>query len=280
MRQEFLEKCERIAAALERFAPPAPRNIDLQGADAFIWSGRQNSFISIPQVARVDASLLRGVATQYDRVFTNTRRFAEGLTANNVMLWGARGMGKSSIVKAAHAEVNGNTSNPVALVEIQAGDLPSLPDLMIYLRGQPRRCIIFCDDLSFERQDMHYKLLKSALDGGLMGRPDNVLFYATSNRRHLMPRDMMENESAGAIDPKEVVEEKVSLSDRFGLWIGLHGCDQATYLAMVDAHADFSSIKMTRGNLHQEALLWSLERGGRSGRVAKQFIDSLDTTRQ
>lgn len=278
MRQEFLKNCERIAAALERLAPPAPDDIDLHPSDAYMWSGKSRIFTPISRVAHVEAALLRGVTMQYDRVLANTRRFAEGLPANNVMLWGARGMGKSSIVKVAHADVNQALPHALAIIEIQAGDLASLPDLMRLLRGQARRCIIFCDDLSFESQDMHYKLLKSALDGGLAGRPENVLFYATSNRRHLMPRDMMENESDHAIDPKEVVEEKVSLSDRFGLWIGLHGCDQATYLDMVDAYADASRLRLPREKLHQEALIWSLERGNRSGRVAKQFIDSLDTT--
>ncbi len=215
------------------------------------------------------------MARQSDLLLDNTLRFAAGLPANNAMLWGARGMGKSSLVKAAHAEALHAIPASLALIEIQREDIATLPDLLNLLRGAPRRCLIFCDDLSFEREDADYKALKSVLDGGIEGRPANVLFYATSNRRHLMPRDMIENERGTAINPGEATEEKVSLSDRFGLWIGFHNCDQPTYFAMVEAMPPTWGCRSSRRALQAEAIAWSVGRGGRSGRVAWQFIQDL-----
>ena len=226
----------RIAAALERLAPPPPRAPDLGAADAFVWHPPA-ALQPVAEVSRVAVGLLQGIDRQKALVLENTRRFARGLPANNAMLWGARGMGKSSLVKAAHAEANRQQPGSLALIEIHREDIRTLPLLLNVLRGQDRRCLILCDDLSFEKEDADYKALKSVLDGGIEGRPANVLFYATSNRRHLMPRDMMDNERSTAINPGEAVEEKVSLSDRFGLWIGFHACDQDAYFAMVEGYA-------------------------------------------
>ena len=261
----------RIADALERLAPPAAAAIDLAGADAFVWYPAPARLAPVARVSRVDIGLLHGVDRQKTILMENTRRFAEGLPANNAMLWGARGMGKSSLVKAVHAVVGKN----LALIEIHREDIRTLPDLLNLLRGRERRCLILCDDLSFEKEDADYKALKSVLDGGIEGRPDNVLFYATSNRRHLMPRDMIENERATAISPSEATEEKVSLSDRFGLWLGFHNCDQPTYFAMVEGYAAAMKLPIKAETLHAEAVEWSMTRGGRSGRVAWQFIQDL-----
>ena len=229
----------------------------------------------MPSVAAVDASLLQGVEAQKALLLENTGRFARGLPANNAMLWGARGMGKSSLVKAAHAAANRERPGSLVLIEIQREDIRTLPELLNILRAQPRRCLVFCDDLSFEREDADYKALKSVLDGGIEGRPANVLFYATSNRRHLMPRDMIENERSTAINPAEAVEEKVSLSDRFGLWIGFHNCDQPTFLAMVEGYAEALGLDLPREELHARAKEWQVTRGSRSGRVAWQFVTDL-----
>ena len=269
----------RIAAALDRLAPPPAPPPDLAAADAFVWHPETGRLIPVHQVARVDLSLLQAIDRQKQLVLENTARFAAGLPANNAMLWGARGMGKSSLVKAAHATANqgrpSGSAGTLALIEIHREDIRTLPDLLNHLRDQPRRCLILCDDLSFEKEDADYKALKSVLDGGIEGRPANVLFYATSNRRHLMPRDMIENERATAINPGEAVEEKVSLSDRFGLWIGFHNCDQQAYVAMVDAYAAQLALPLAGDALHAEANAWSIGRGSRSGRVAWQFIQDL-----
>jgi predicted AAA+ superfamily ATPase len=265
----------RIAAALERLAPPPPAPIRLDAADAFVWHPAPPQLAPVPAVSRVPIRLLQGIERQKALLVENTRRFARGLPANNAMLWGARGMGKSSLVKAAHAEANGETPGCLALVEIHREDIRTLPDLLNLLRPQPRRCLILCDDLSFEREDADYKALKSVLDGGIEGRPENVLFYATSNRRHLMPRDMIENERQTAISPTEATEEKVSLSDRFGLWIGFHNCDQDTYFAMVEGYAAALHLPIAAEALHAAAAEWSVTRGSRSGRVAWQFIQDL-----
>ena len=265
----------RIAAALERLAPPAPKTPDLQAADAFVWHPERFALTTVLRVSRVALELLQGIGRQKEILLENTRRFAEGLPANNAMLWGARGMGKSSLVKAAHAEVNRMKPGSLALIEIHREDIRTLPTLLNLLREQPRRCVILCDDLSFEKEDADYKALKSVLDGGIEGRPENVLFYATSNRRHLMPRDMMDNERSTAINPGEAVEEKVSLSDRFGLWLGFHNGDQDTFFAMIDGYAAAYKLPISTAELHAAAVEWLVTRGGRSGRVAWQFIQDI-----
>ncbi|PHK96752.1 AAA family ATPase [Pseudoroseomonas rhizosphaerae] len=276
----LLPALTRIAEALERLAPPPPARPDLGVADAFVWhpaapGGSPARLTPVPRVAAVEIGLLRGVDRQKGLLLENTRRFAAGLPANNAMLWGARGMGKSSLVKAAHAAANAEKPGSLALIEIQREDIRTLPELLNILRGGTRRCLVFCDDLSFEREDQDYKALKSVLDGGIEGRPANVLFYATSNRRHLMPRDMIENERSSAINPGEAVEEKVSLSDRFGLWIGFHNADQNTFFAMVEGYAAALELPVSQEELHRAAVEWSVTRGGRSGRVAWQFILDL-----
>ena len=265
----------RIAEALERLAPPPPPPVDLAAAEAFVWHPETGRLIPVANVSRVDIALLRGVDRQKTLLLDNTRRFARGFTANNAMLWGARGMGKSSLVKAAHAAANAELPGGLALIEIHREDIGSLPALLGHLQGQTQRCLILCDDLSFEREDADYKALKSVLDGGIEGRPDNVLFYATSNRRHLMPRDMIENERATAINPSEATEEKVSLSDRFGLWIGFHNCDQDVFFAMIEGYAAAFGLGVSVERLRAEATEWSVTRGARSGRVAWQFIQDL-----
>ncbi len=272
---EIAAVLNRIAAALERLAPPPAPPFDFGQADAFLWQAEGARLIPVPVVARVDLSLLVGIDRQAGVLLENTRRFAAGLPANNALLWGSRGMGKSSLVKAVHATVNAETGGGLALVEIQRDDIASLPALLELLRGQPRRCLILVDDLSFDSEDSSYKSLKAVLDGGIEGRPANVLFHATSNRRHLLSRDMIENERSTAINPGEAVEEKVSLSDRFGLWLGFHGCDQPTYFRMVDAYAHHFGLDIAPDALHAEANSWSMIRGARSGRVAWQFIQDL-----
>jgi len=269
----LLPTLTRIAAALERLAPPPPPPPDLQGADAFVWHPTPTPRLApVMKVSAVDLVLLQGVERQKAIVLENTLRFARGLPANNAMLWGARGMGKSSLVKAAHAAAIAEIPRALALIEIQREDIRTLPDLLNILRVQERRCLVFCDDLSFEREDADYKALKSVLDGGIEGRPANVLFYATSNRRHLMPRDMVENERSTAINPSEATEEKVSLSDRFGLWIGFHTCDQDTFFAMIDGYAASFALPIGQEALRRAAVEWSVTRGARSGRVAWQFV--------
>jgi len=263
----------RIAEALERLAPPKPAPASLTGADAFVWHPERQKLAPVAKVAKVDLTLLQGIEQQKTILLENTQRFAAGLPANNAMLWGARGMGKSSLVKAVHAQVN--AAHSLALIEIHREDIRTLPDLLNALREQPRRCLILCDDLSFEREDADYKALKSVLDGGIEGRPDNVLFYATSNRRHLMPRDMIDNERATAIHPGEAVEEKVSLSDRFGLWLGFHNATQETFFTMVEAYAAAYHLPIGPEALRAAAVEWSVTRGGRSGRIAWQFIQDL-----
>ncbi|MEQ8965312.1 MAG: ATP-binding protein [Azospirillaceae bacterium] len=275
----LLATLERIASALERAAPPAPPVVGMAAADAFVWhageAGSPDRLDPVATVSRIPIALLRGIDHQADILLDNTRRFARGLPANNALLWGARGMGKSSLVKAAHAEVNRESPGALALVEIHREDIASLPRLLHRLRESGRRCLLFCDDLSFDQADTSYKSLKAVLDGGIEGRPDTVLFYATSNRRHLMPRDMIENEQSSAIIAGEAVEEKVSLSDRFGLWLGFHACAQDVYLAMVDGYADAFGLPTDRETLHVAAKEWSVTRGSRSGRVAWQFIQDM-----
>ncbi len=265
----------RIAEALERLAPPPPAPLDLSVADAFVWHPSPARLAPVRKVSRVGIDLLKGVDRQKDILSENTLRFARGLPANNAMLWGARGMGKSSLVKATHALANRDMPGCLVLIEIHREDIRTLPDLLNLLREQDRRCLILCDDLSFEKEDADYKALKSVLDGGIEGRPENVLFYATSNRRHLMPRDMIDNERSTAINPSEATEEKVSLSDRFGLWLGFHNCDQPTFLAMIDGYAAQLNLPIGAEALHAEAVEWSITRGARSGRVAWQFIQEM-----
>jgi len=265
----------RIAAALERLSPPAPPPFDFAAAEAFLWHADTGRLTPVPVISRVELALLKGIDRQADTLLENTRRFAAGLPANNALLWGARGMGKSSLVKAVHAAVNAETKGGLALVEIHREEVASLPSLLTVLREQARRTLILVDDLSFDGEDTTYKSLKAVLDGGIEGRPANVLFYATSNRRHLIARDMMENERATAINPGEAVEEKVSLSDRFGLWLGFHSCNQETFFAMVEAYAAHFGLTIKPEQLHAEAVEWSMIRGARSGRVAWQYIQDL-----
>ncbi|MDP1628125.1 ATP-binding protein [Parvibaculum sp.] len=266
---------KRIAEALERLSPPPAASAGLDKADAFVWNAEGGRLDPVPEVARVDLKLIKGVDRVRDILLDNTHRFARGLPANNALLWGARGMGKSSLVKAAHAAINTETPGSLILIEIHREDIESLPRLMTQLRGQDRRAVIFCDDLSFDHDDTSYKSLKAVLEGGIEGRPRNVIFYATSNRRHLMPRDMVENERSTAINPSEAVEEKVSLSDRFGLWLGFHNCSQAEYLDMIDGYAKHYELKIGTEALHAEAIEWAATRGARSGRVAWQFIQDI-----
>ncbi|MEL6783951.1 MAG: ATP-binding protein [Pseudomonadota bacterium] len=272
------EKLERIALLLERAVPAPTPDLDLHAANAFVWHASRAHLQPVPQVNRVEMVLLQGIDRVRDILLDNTRRFADGLPANNALLWGARGMGKSSLVKAAHATVNGERvadTPPLKLVEIHREDIDSMPDLLTLLRPAPFRFILFCDDLSFDHDDTSYKALKAALDGGVEGRPDNVIFYATSNRRHLMPRDMIENERSTSISPSEAVEEKVSLSDRFGLWLGFHKCSQDDYLAMVQGYIEHFHLGVTLDEIRADALEWSTTRGSRSGRVAWQFVNDL-----
>lgn len=270
----------RIADALDRLAPPPPVAFDAGAADAFIWRADPDRLEPVVRVNRVDIALLQGVDRQRDILLANTRQFASGRPANNALLWGARGMGKSSLVKAVHAAIMAEDAARglqagLALAEIHREDIPTLPRLLALLRHTDRRFLLFCDDLSFDKDDAHYKSLKAVLEGGVEGRPDNVLFYATSNRRHLMPRDMIDNERSTAINPSEAVEEKVSLSDRFGLWLGFYNCDQDTFFAMVEGYAAALKLDISTERLRAEAVEWSVTRGARSGRVAWQFIQDL-----
>jgi len=266
---------QRIADALERLAPKAYPPVDFEAADAFIWHAEGQWLEPVKTVNRVDIELLQGVERVRDILLDNTQRFAKGLPANNVLLWGARGMGKSSLVKAVHAAVNKDRPRTLVLVEIHREDIPSLPVLLSKLRTTKRRCLLFCDDLSFDAQDASYKSLKAVLEGGIEGRPDNVVLYATSNRRHLLARDMIENERSTAIMPGEAVEEKVSLSDRFGLWLGFHACDQETYQAMIRGYAKRYGLDYPADKLKAESQEWAITRGSRSGRVAWQYIQDL-----
>jgi predicted AAA+ superfamily ATPase len=270
---------QRIANALERLAPADSAVNDLAAADAFVWHAEREWFEPVPSVNRVPLGLLRGIDRVRDILLENTERFAAGLPANNVLLWGARGTGKSALIKAAHAAVNegrsGKHPEALALIEIHREDIPSLPRLLNLVRDSQRRCLLFCDDLSFDHDDTSYKSLKAVLEGGIEGRPGNVVLYATSNRRHLMPRDMIENERSTAINPAEAVEEKVSLSDRFGLWLGFHNLDQETYQAIVGGYAAHYGLDLPPDQLRAEAAEWSITRGSRSGRVAWQFIQDV-----
>ncbi|WP_092680263.1 ATP-binding protein [Albimonas donghaensis] len=266
----------RLVAALERMSPPPLEAPDFSAADAFVWHASPDRLTPVPQVSRVGLELLVGIDRSRETLLENTTRFADGASANNALLWGARGMGKSSLVKAAHAKVNEGRETLLILVEIQREDIPSVGRLLGHLRAAAdRRFILFCDDLSFDKDDAHYKSLKAVLDGGVEGRPENVIFYATSNRRHLMPRDMIENERSTAINPSEATEEKVSLSDRFGLWLGFHQGSQDDYLAMVRGYCDAYGIEIGDEELRAEAIEWRQTRGAVSGRVAWQFITDL-----
>ena len=275
---DALSVLTRIADALERLVPKGVETPDFTAADAFVWHAAGRRLSPVPRVNRVEIALLRGIDRVRDMLQENTERFARGLPANNALLWGARGMGKSSLVKAVHAEINRTRSGdarPLKLIEIHREDVETLPELMALLRADPHRFVVFCDDLSFDADDTSYKSLKAVLEGGIEGRPDNVIFYATSNRRHLLPRDMMENERSTAINPGEAVEEKVSLSDRFGLWLGFHKCSQDEYLDMVYAYVEHLGLKADRQTIRAEALEWSTTRGARSGRTAWQYIQDL-----
>ncbi|MEP9347691.1 ATP-binding protein [Xanthobacter sp. KR7-225] len=276
---ETLSLMARIADALERIAPARPQAPDFDAADAFVWQTAPGRFEPVPRVNRVEMDLLQGIDRVRDQLMENTLRFARGLPANNALLWGARGMGKSSLVKAAHATTNTLVQDAsgarLKLVEIHREDIETLPALMALARASKHRFIVFCDDLSFDADDTSYKSLKAVLEGGIEGRPDNVIFYATSNRRHLLPRDMMENERSTAINPGEAVEEKVSLSDRFGLWLGFHKCSQDEYLAMVAAYVAHHGLPVGEEQWRREALEWATTRGSRSGRTAFQFVQDL-----
>jgi len=273
---EKREILARIAEALERLAPVRPDAADIGKYEAFVWRSVPPGLEAVVKINRVELTLLKGIDLTREQLLENTRRFAKALPANNALLWGARGMGKSSLVKAAHKAVNGEVKGMLKVVEIHREDIATLPLLMALLRKETKfRFIVFCDDLSFDAQDTSYKSLKAALDGGLEGRPGNVIFYATSNRRHLLPRDMIENERSTAINPSEAVQEKVSLSDRFGLWLGFHNCSQDEFFAMVEGYASHYRLKIKTEDLRAAAIEWSVTRGSRSGRVAWQLIQDV-----
>ena len=278
---DLLALVRRVADALERLAPPPPVGPDFEAADAFVWASQPEGFEPVAKVNRVPLALLEGIERASQQLLENTERFARGLPANNALLWGARGMGKSSLVKAAHARVRETLAlgkdgmADLKLVEIHREDIAALPRALNHMRASPHRFIVFCDDLSFDKDDTSYKSLKAVLEGGIEGRPENVIFYATSNRRHLMPRDMVDNEKATAINPGEAVEEKVSLSDRFGLWLGFHSCTQDQYLAMVRGYVAYHGLTIGEAEMERDALEWAMTRGGRSGRVASQYIQDL-----
>lgn len=277
--RELINEIKLLRGAVERVAGQPPAESDFAAADCFVWEPARTLLQPVARPNRIDLSLIKGIARVRDILIENTARFADGLPANNALLWGARGMGKSSLIKAVHAALlarNKTDRSPLKLVEIHREDIATLPRLMAILRPRDdMRFLLFCDDLSFDHDDTDYKSLKAALDGGVEGRPDHVLFYATSNRRHLLPRDMMENERSTAINPSEAVEEKVSLSDRFGLWLGFHRCSQDDYLAMIDGYAQHFGFDVARDELHRDALEWATTRGDRSGRVAWQFTQDL-----
>jgi uncharacterized protein len=265
----------RLVQAVERLAPPRLPGVDLDAADAFVWEAQAHELRPVERVAGVPIELLIGIDRVRDILLANTERFAAGRPANNALLWGARGMGKSSLIKAVHGRVNDQRPHALALIEIHREDIDSLPKLLQRLTAACRRCLLFCDDLSFDSGDTSYKSLKGVLEGGIEGRPDNVLFYATSNRRHLLPRDMIENERTTAIHPGEAVEEKVSLSDRFGLWLGFHPCSQDDYLEMVNGYVRHFGLAVEPDRLRRDALEWAQTRGARSGRVAWQYVQDL-----
>ncbi len=271
------QKLDRLIEAIERIAPAKVQAADFEQADCFVWDAEHMALQAVPSVNRIDINLIQGVEQVKQQLLGNTTRFAEGFSANNVLLWGARGMGKSSLVKAVQASINTHMPKDkhLKLIEINREDIHSLPALMKLIKQAPYRFILFCDDLSFNQDDVTYKSLKSALDGGIEGRPDNVIFYATSNRRHLMPREMIDNERSTAINPSEAIEEKVSLSDRFGLWLGFYKCSQDEYLAMIDSYVQYYALDYPLNQLHPEALEWATTRGNRSGRVAWQYIQDL-----
>ncbi|MGH1578340.1 ATP-binding protein [Planktotalea sp.] len=269
-----MSELERIAEALERLAPAPLAAPDFSASEAFVWQTAPDALVPVGKVSRVDIKLLIGIDRARDTLLANTRQFAKGFPANNALLWGSRGMGKSSLVKAVHAQLLDEGST-LKIVELQREDLPSVGRLLALLRGAKERFVLYCDDLSFSHDDEHYKSLKAVLDGGIEGRPENVLLYATSNRRHLMPRDMIENERSTGINPGEAVEEKVSLSDRFGLWLGFHPCDQDAYLAMIDGYCASVGLSIDPEILRAEAIEWQATRGSRSGRVAWQFFCDL-----
>ena len=271
-------KLDKLIEIMTRLAPPEIRHADMDAADCFVWSAEKGVLEPVNRVNRVGIGLIKGVDRVRDILVENTERFAAGLPANNVLLWGARGMGKSSLVKAVHASINNSRAGdntPLKLIEIHREDIDTLPRLMSIVKVSQYRFILFCDDLSFDHDDTSYKSLKAALDGGVEGRPDNVIFYATSNRRHLLPRDMIDNERSTAINPGEAIEEKVSLSDRFGLWLGFHKCSQDEYLEMVDGYARHHGLDISPDDLRFQALEWATTRGSRSGRVAWQFTQDL-----
>ena len=272
-------KLDSLISLIERAVPEIPQKNDINAASTFVWNAEKNWLQPVPKVNRVEMHLLKGIERVRDILQVNTEQFANGMAANNVLLWGARGMGKSSLVKAVHAHINAkNPDYELKLIEIHREDIHSLPALLNLLRGFSQRIILYCDDLSFDHDDTSYKSLKAALDGGVEGRPANVIFYATSNRRHLLPRDMIENERSTAINPSEAVEEKVSLSDRFGLWLGFHKCSQDEYLEMINGYAEHFELDMNKDDLRHGALEWATTRGSRSGRVAWQFIQNLAGT--
>lgn len=275
MKKQLLPLIERLVDAVERMAPRKVEYADIQGAEAFIWNAEEKILRPVWHVHRVDMELLRGIELVADLLYNNTKQFASGLPANNALLWGARGMGKSSLVKAVHARVNQEVERKLALIEIAREDISSLPDLLTILRKTDRRFILFCDDLSFEPHEISYKTLKSVLEGGVEAKPDNVIFYATSNRRHLLAREATENEAGSALHPGEVVHEKLSLSDRFGLWLGFHQCSEAMYQDMVAHYAKTYGLTISTKELQAAANEWSRTRGARSGRVAWQFIQDL-----
>ncbi|RJG45546.1 ATP-binding protein [Mesorhizobium sp. DCY119] len=275
--ETLTQKLDLLIDAVSKLAPRAVPQTDINEANCFVWAADPGFLEPVHRVNRIDIGLIRGVDRVRDILVDNTERFAAGLPANNVLLWGARGMGKSSLVKSVHASINASRKKdaPLKLIEIHREDIDTLPKLMTILKAAPFRFILFCDDLSFDHDDTSYKSLKAALEGGVEGRPANVIFYATSNRRHLLPRDMIDNERSTAINPSEAVEEKVSLSDRFGLWLGFHKCSQDEYLEMVDGYVRYHDLKIEPDLLRADALEWATTRGSRSGRVAWQFIQDL-----
>lgn len=270
-------KLDQLIAILSRMAPAEAKPLNMDNCDCFVWNPDKLALTPVKHVNRIDIDLIKGVDQARDALIENTRQFANGLPANNVLLWGARGMGKSSLVKSVQAKINEEKADklPLKLIEIHREDIGTLPILLTELRKTPYRSIIFCDDLSFDQDDTSYKSLKAALDGGVEGRPENVVFYATSNRRHLMPREMIDNESSTAVNPSEAIEEKVSLSDRFGLWLGFHKCAQDEYLDMIDGYVRHYGLDEPLDKIHHDALEWATTRGNRSGRVAWQFIMGL-----
>lgn len=271
---ENLDVLKRIADALDRLAPPRDAEIDLTAHQGYIWVAEKSNFHPVDNIQRLPLESLQGIDQQKQRLLENTEYFAKGMRANNALLWGARGTGKSSVMKAVHGHLI-EAGYDIGLVEIQREDLSDLPEVMEHLASIERAFILFCDDLAFEQDDISYKSLKAVLEGGLSGRPRNLVFYATSNRRHLMPRDMIENERSTAINRSEASEEKISLSDRFGLWIGFHNVDQDTYLEMIRWYVDYYKIPVSFEIARQDSLTWAMGRGNRSGRTAFQYILNL-----